>query len=337
VAVPHSASTYRDERRAHWDRVALGRPPSFAGRAYHRRLAAVHRFLIPPGQRVLELGSGDGRLLAALEPRRGVGVDFSPAMLAAARRRHPELELVESDVHELEPGMLGGEPFDAIVLSDLVNDLWDVQRVFERVAGLARPSTRIVLSFYSHLWQGPLRAAETLRLKRPVLEQSWLTVADVRNLLDLADFEVLRRGAGDFGNFFFGADGRGLSQDILDNGFGSGFDPAFEQHRVGPGGHVLQTFIDDGLGQHGGGGGAITGDVVSLGGGFLEELRAHVLERIFQFDLFGDGDAIVGHGRCAEFLVERDIAALRPQGGADGVGQFVDAALQAGARIFLKY
>ncbi len=59
---------------------------------YHRLVESVYRFSIPPGARVLEIGCGTGDLLAALRPRRGVGVDVSPEMVALARRKHPELE-----------------------------------------------------------------------------------------------------------------------------------------------------------------------------------------------------------------------------------------------------
>ena len=34
------------------------------------------RFLVPPGQKILELGCGNGHLLSALSPKEGVGVDF---------------------------------------------------------------------------------------------------------------------------------------------------------------------------------------------------------------------------------------------------------------------
>src|SRR5262249_39936417 len=83
-------------------------------------------------------------------------------------------------------------PFDTVVLSDLVNDLWDVQAVLERVRALCRPSTRVVLNTYSRLWEGPLRFAETLGLARPVLRQNWLAVEDCENLLRLTGFEPLR-------------------------------------------------------------------------------------------------------------------------------------------------
>ena len=96
-----------------------------------------------------------------------------------------------------------------------------------------------------------------------------------------------------------------------DDGLGGLVEAALHLHRVGAGGDVLQTLVHDRLGQHGGGGGAVAGDVVGLGRGFLEKLRAHVLERIVELDVLGDGDAVVGDGRRAVLLVEGDVAALR--------------------------
>jgi ubiquinone/menaquinone biosynthesis C-methylase UbiE len=46
-------------------------------RYYYEDQARYYRFLVPEGLSVLELGCGTGDLLHALEPRRGVGVDFS--------------------------------------------------------------------------------------------------------------------------------------------------------------------------------------------------------------------------------------------------------------------
>src|SRR5699024_4304154 len=55
-------------------------------------------------------------------------------------------------------------------------------------------------------------------------------------------------------------------------------DAALEVHRVHAGGNRLGTLADQRLGQHGGGGGAVTGTVGGLGSHFLDHLRAHVLE-----------------------------------------------------------
>src|SRR5262245_5315464 len=110
------------ERRDFHELHAPERPRA-ARRFYHRLLERYFSLIIPPGRRVLELGCGLGELLSALKPARGVGVDFSPAMLALARERHPELEFHEADAAAFR----NEERFDYIVLSDLVNDLPDVQ------------------------------------------------------------------------------------------------------------------------------------------------------------------------------------------------------------------
>ena len=47
------------------------------------------------------------------------------------------------------------------------------------------------------------------------------------------------------------------------------FDAALQRHGVGAGGDVLETFVYDGLREHGGGGGAVAGDIVGLARSFL--------------------------------------------------------------------
>lgn len=180
---------FRDRRVAHWDANAgRGSLPPKASRAYHRRLQRLYRSLIPAGRSVAEFGSGTGDLLASFDPERALGIDFSPRMTEIARARHPELRFVCADVHELETA----ERFEFVVLSDLVNDVWDVQRVFDQARRVLAPGGRIVLNFYSHLWELPLKTAVALGLATPVLEQSWLAPHDVVNLLALSGCEPVR-------------------------------------------------------------------------------------------------------------------------------------------------
>lgn len=180
---------YNDRRRAHWDRIAEAGPPAaWLGGYYHRRLADVYQFLVGNGRRVLELGCGTGDLLAACRPTQGVGIDLSPGMIERARQRHPDLEFHVGDAHEPQLE----DTFDVVILSDLVNDLWDVQRVFEVLRDLTAPHSRIILNFYSRLWELPLTLAESAGMARPMMAQNWLTIEDVRALLSLAGFETLR-------------------------------------------------------------------------------------------------------------------------------------------------
>ena len=115
-----------------------------------------------------------------------------------------------------------------------------------------------------------------------------------------------------------------------------GLDAPLQRHRVGPGGHVAQTLVDHGPGQHGGGGGAVTGDVVGLLGDLLDQLGADLLARVLEVDLLGDGDPVVGDGGGAPLLLEHDVAALRAEGDAYGVGELVHAVLEGPAGLLVE-
>jgi len=183
-------ATYKTTRIKHWNSVARKRDTwRGMGSWYHRRLIEIYQFLVSPNQRVLEIGCGGGSLLARLKPSRGVGIDFSADMIERAKLRHPELEYHQIDAHDLSD--IDG-PFDVIILSDTVNDLWDVQRALEQTKRLCTPHTRLILNFYNHLWQVPLTIAQTLNLAAPMLHQNWLTPEDVNNMLHLAGFESIR-------------------------------------------------------------------------------------------------------------------------------------------------
>ena len=180
---------YRKNRIVHWDWVSPRKNrPGRAGAFYHRLLRRYYRFFIPSGLRVLELGCGHGDLLAGVRPGFGVGIDFSREMLCVASKKHPHLMFVQADVHEIELK----KPFDIIILSDLVNDLWDVQRVMEIIRNLSHSGTRVILNFYNNFWRLPLSVVKWLGLGFEVLEQNWFTPHDIHNLLRLAGFEVIQ-------------------------------------------------------------------------------------------------------------------------------------------------
>ena len=142
-------STYTAKRIAHWDQVALRRRKIRSGRYYHKRLTKVYQFLVYPGQKVCEIGCGEGDLLAALKPSLGVGIDFSKEMIAIAGKKYPSLTFVHADCHDVQLD----KTFDVVILSDLLNDLWDVQRVFQNLRPLVHPKTRIIINSYSRLWE----------------------------------------------------------------------------------------------------------------------------------------------------------------------------------------
>ncbi|HEV2311360.1 MAG TPA: bifunctional class I SAM-dependent methyltransferase/glycosyltransferase family 2 protein [Acidimicrobiia bacterium] len=150
------------------------------------------RFLIPPGQRILDLGCGTGHLLAALQPSHGVGVDFSPAMIEEARELHPELELHVGDIEVPETIDALDGPFDVILLSDTIGSLEDVQATLDGLHRLCHRETRLVIVYYSNLWAPVLRFAQLIGQQMPQAEQNWLSGRDLADILRLVDFDTVR-------------------------------------------------------------------------------------------------------------------------------------------------
>ncbi len=182
----------RERRTAELDRLADQRDGFRSkNRYYHEQVERLARFFVPPGASVLEVGCSTGDLLAALEPRRGVGVDLSPRHVEIARERHPELTFHVGDAEALQLT----EEFEYVVLSDVIgflDDVWAGLRSLRKVMG---PRSRLVVTYHNFLWEPVLQLGEKLGLKMPESEQNWLSRDDIANLLALAGFEVVHAGA----------------------------------------------------------------------------------------------------------------------------------------------
>jgi SAM-dependent methyltransferase len=162
------------------------RPPRRS--LYHRRIVEIYRDLVPAGARVLDVGCGDGDLLASLRPSRGVGIELDGDLVERARRRHPDLAFGHADAHDPLPE----GPWDVVILSHAIGDFRDIQMVLRRVRAVCDPETRIVVNTCSRLWTIPLRIVERLGLGRPHLGRAWLSPADLDNLMRLEGLEVFR-------------------------------------------------------------------------------------------------------------------------------------------------
>lgn len=105
--------------------------------------AALLDELPPHLERVLDLGTGDGRLmglvLAKAPQVRGVAVDFSPAMLARCRERFAGDERVTVVEHDLAEPLPELGTFDAVVTSFAIHHVSHERKralygeVFERL------------------------------------------------------------------------------------------------------------------------------------------------------------------------------------------------------------
>src|SRR5690606_26114899 len=111
---------------------------------------------------------------------------------------------------------------------------------------------------------------------------------------DLADGGIVGRDGGHFGHGLAVLDRLRHRGDAGDGGVDGGFDTALERERAGAGRDVAQTFAHDRLAEHGGGGGAVTGDLVRLAGDLDQQLGADVLEVVGKLDVLRDRHAVLG-------------------------------------------
>ena len=151
------------------------------------------RFLVPAGKRVLDLGCGNGNLLNALQPSEGVGIDFSPTKIGRAKTAHPHLEFICDDIENLKDSTKLSGKFDVIIMSDTIGSLDDCLATFQGLHHFCTPETRLIVSYYSRLWD-PLQVLYTkVAASHRFVRRNWLSNQDIANILQLADFDLIKR------------------------------------------------------------------------------------------------------------------------------------------------
>ncbi len=154
---------------------------------YWRKKIHYLQFVIPKGESVLLFGCEDGRLLDALAPAHGVGVDRCGKMLALAAAEHGD------HVYYQEDGFFTTcqERFDYIVLNDVAGSIDDVFVFLQRLLTHCKPDSRVIIVQHNYLWRPIFRVAELLRLKRRCDAMNWLSSGDLRTFLSGAGFETI--------------------------------------------------------------------------------------------------------------------------------------------------
>jgi tRNA (cmo5U34)-methyltransferase len=126
----------------------LGRAASIPHRTEGE--SALLEFIPANARRVLDLGTGDGRLLALVKAHlgvsgpdnrtdvRAVAIDFSPAMLEAAGNRFAGDSSVTIVTHNLDHPLPGLGKFDAVVSSFAIHHLVHERKrdLYEEIYGL---------------------------------------------------------------------------------------------------------------------------------------------------------------------------------------------------------
>ncbi|HAJ11710.1 MAG: methionine biosynthesis protein MetW [Hydrogenophaga sp.] len=149
--------------------------------------------LVPPGSRVLDLGCGDGALMAHLQAMRGCtgyGVEIDDAKVQACLRRGVNVLQLN-----LEDGltMFGDNSFDVVLQIDTLQHLRNAETMLRETARVGRIGI-IAFPNFAH-WPNRLNV---LRGRMPVtkrLPYQWYDTPNIR-VGTYADFEVLARSCG---------------------------------------------------------------------------------------------------------------------------------------------
>jgi ubiquinone/menaquinone biosynthesis C-methylase UbiE len=189
-----------ERTQKHFDAIALKLDWwAKRNRYYYQDLDRLHQFLIPTGSKVLEIGCGTGNLLAQIQPSIGVGIDFSSVVIDLAQTKYPDLcfYCLDAEDIDLEIGIqypLLATRFDYIILSEVLGDLTDIQRVLENLQQICHPKTKVIINFHNFLWEPILHFAERIGQRRPQPPQSWLSMNDVINLLNITGYQPVKSG-----------------------------------------------------------------------------------------------------------------------------------------------
>jgi SAM-dependent methyltransferase len=167
-------------------------PLSWAARSYRRLLAHYYNLIIPASASVLEIGCGEGDLLAGLNARDLTGVDFSETQLARARARIPHAALLCQEGEALD---LGDKKYDFIIISDTLNHVADVQHLLGCLLAHSHEATRLVTNCHNTLWRPLFSLANLFGWRRHGLESSWLSRQDLVSLSRLAGWDPIKTQA----------------------------------------------------------------------------------------------------------------------------------------------
>ena len=129
----------------------------------------------------------------------------------------------------------------------------------------------------------------------------------------------------------------GVLLDIVNDCSNSLVDTTLQVHRVGTGGDVLQTDVDDALGQDGSRCRTVAGIVARLRGNALQQLSTCILELVLQLNLLSHGDTVLRNLRSTKLLLNNHVTSLRAECYLHCICQLIHAVLQQVAGIHIEF
>jgi SAM-dependent methyltransferase len=147
------AAAFHDFERNGWERAAEYYAAAFGEITGQIAAPLLDAVRAGQGTRVLDVATGPGFVAAAAAKRGAIvtGLDFSPAMIAAARTRHPGITFRDGDAEALP---FDDASFDAVVMNFGLLHLARPERAIAEAHRVLRPGGRYAFT----VWAPPDRA-----------------------------------------------------------------------------------------------------------------------------------------------------------------------------------
>jgi len=82
---------------------------------------------------------------------------------------------------------------DFVILNSNLHYEKDVQDFIGKLHELVDSKTRLIIIYYSGLWKPLIKLATLLHVRNKTPEENWIHIQDIKNILSLTDFEIVRK------------------------------------------------------------------------------------------------------------------------------------------------
>ena len=154
---------------------------------YYQSIEGFCKYLLQGNSNVLEIGSGLGYVLNAVNPKYGLGIDIDPSSIEYAKSKFPQLDFQVGDAECFNTD----KDFEYILIINTLSSVDNIQKVLDNVNRLCHLDTRVVIVFHNPAWELILQFASLIGQRRPAPRLNWLSAEDIRNLLSLVNLEVV--------------------------------------------------------------------------------------------------------------------------------------------------
>ncbi len=166
--------------REHWVRK---------NKYYYDLLLNFLKFNIQENSKVLQIKIDTGFFLNKINSIYSLGIEEDQEFIRHLKRAYPHNNFEYGIPEDIKID----KKFDYVLSINSIGLIVDVKKFFDQLHKVIDDNSRIIIVYYSKLWEYILKFAEHIGFKIKTPEQNWLSNDDIENLLNLSGFEIVKK------------------------------------------------------------------------------------------------------------------------------------------------